>query len=51
MRFEFKSSFERSLKSFSLQEKEEIKEAALQLIDILSQDRHIYKGLGMKRLR
>ena len=36
MRFEFKPSFERSIKSFPPPEKSEIKEAAAQLIDILS---------------
>ena len=51
MRFEFKPSFERSLKSFPPSEKFEIKEAAAQLIDILSRDRQIHQGLGLKRLR
>ena len=51
MRFEFKPSFERSIKSFSMFEKSEIKEAAAQLIDILSRDRQIHQGLGLKRLR
>ena len=31
--------------------KEEIKDAAGQLIDILSSDRYIHKGIGLKRLR
>ena len=51
MRFEFKPSFERSIKSFPPPEKSEIKEAAAQLIDILSRDRQIHQGLGLKRLR
>ena len=51
MRFEFKPSFERSIKSFPLPEKSEIKEAAAQLIDVLSRDRQIHQGLGLKRLR
>lgn len=51
MRFEFKPSFERSLKSFPPPEKSEIKEAAAQLIDVLSRDRQIHQGLGLKRLR
>ena len=51
MRFEFKPSFERSIKSLPLPEKSEIKEAAAQLIDILSMDRQIHQGLGLKRLR
>ena len=51
MRFEFKPSFDRSVKSFHGPEKEEIKKVAIQLIDMLSQDREIQKGLGLKRLR
>ncbi len=51
MRFEFKPSFERSLKSFPPPDKSEIKEAAAQLIDVLSRDRQIHHGLGLKRLR
>jgi hypothetical protein len=51
MRFEFKPSFDRSIKSFYGREKEEIKRAALQAIDILSQDRIIHKGVGLKRLK
>ena len=51
MRFEFKLSFERSVKSFPPSEKSEMKEAAAQLIDILSRDRQIHQGLGLKRLR
>lgn len=51
MRFEFKPSFKRSIKSFSSKEKDEIKEVAAQLIDMLSRDRSIHKGTGLKRLR
>ncbi|MFH0762840.1 MAG: hypothetical protein V1925_02995 [Candidatus Omnitrophota bacterium] len=51
MRFEFKPSFDRSVKSFRGREKEEIKKAALQAIDILSQDRITHKGIGLKRLK
>ncbi|MDP2927433.1 MAG: hypothetical protein Q8N80_01350 [Candidatus Omnitrophota bacterium] len=36
MKFEFKSSFDRSVKSFHGREKEEIKKIALQAIDVLS---------------
>jgi len=32
-------------------EKEEVKKVALQAIDILSQDRIIHKGFGLKRLK
>lgn len=51
MRFEFKPSFDRSVKNFHGREKEEIKQTALQAIDILSSDRLIHKGLGLKRLK
>jgi hypothetical protein len=50
MRFEFKPSFERSIKSLPLSEKADVKEAASKLIDVLSKDESIYQGLGLKRL-
>ena len=51
MRFEFKPSFDRSVKSLHSREKDEVKQVALQMIDILSQDRIIHKGIGLKRLK
>lgn len=51
MRFEFKPSFDRSVKNFHGREKEEIKEVALQAIEILLQDKLLYKGIGLKRLK
>lgn len=51
MRFEFKPSFDKSVKRFHGEEKEEIKNIAIQAIDILSQDKQIYKGVGLKRLK
>jgi len=51
MKFEFKPSFDRSVKGFYGKDKEEIKQAALQAIDILSTDRLLHKGLGLKRLK
>ncbi len=51
MRFEFKPSFDRSVKSFPDKEKEEIKKTVIQTIDILSHDRMIHRGVGLKRLR
>ena len=50
MRFEFKPSFDRSIKSLAPTEKADVKEAASQLIDVLSKDRQIHQGLGFKRL-
>lgn len=51
MRYEFKPSFERSIKSLATGEKEKIKKVALQTIDILSHKRIVYKGIGLKRLK
>ena len=51
MRFEFKSTFDRSIKALNPHDKEEIKSAAIHLIDILSQDRPLHQGLGLKRLQ
>ncbi len=51
MRLEFKLSFDRSVKDFRGREKEEIKKVALQAVDILSQDRLVHKGIGLKRLK
>ena len=51
MRFEFKPSFDRAIKNFHGREKEEIKQIAVWAIDILSQDRAIHRGIGLKRLK
>ena len=51
MRFEFKSSFDRSVKSFHGLEREEIKKAALQLIAILTHAREMHNGIGLNRLK
>lgn len=51
MRFEFKPSFDRSVKSLGGKKKEEVKTVAMQAIEILSQDRVIHKGIGLKRLK
>jgi len=51
MRFEFKPSFDRSVKRFQGEEKEEIKRISIQAVDLLSQTRVIHKGVGLKRLR
>ena len=51
MRFEFKPSFDRSIKTLPPNEKNAVKDAAAQLIDVLSKDRQIHQGLGLKRLR
>ena len=51
MKFEFKPSFDRSVKVFHDSEKNEIKALARQLVEMLSRDREIHKGVGLKRLR
>ena len=51
MKFEFKPSFDRSVKAFHDSEKVEIKALAIQLVQTLTRDREIYKGIGLKRLR
>ena len=51
MKFEFKPSFDRSVKRLHDVEREEIKNVAIQFIDMLSQDRAIYKGIGLKHLQ
>lgn len=51
MRFEFKPSFDRSLRALQPKAKDELKQIAIQTIDILSRDRMMHKGIGLKRLR
>ena len=51
MKFEFKSSFDRSVKSFQDTEKNEIKALAIDLVEMFSRDREVHKGIGLKRLK
>lgn len=51
MKFEFKPSFDRSVRSFHEGEKNEIKNLAVQLVEILSRNKDIHTGAGLKRLR
>jgi hypothetical protein len=51
MRFEFKASFDKSVRRFYGEEKEELKRVAIEAIDVLSQDRLLYKGVGLRRLK
>lgn len=51
MRFEFKPSFEKSVKSLPFLTKQETKELCFSLIDILSGKRALSKGIGLKNLR
>lgn len=51
MRIEFKPSFERSIKALSVDDKDEIKQVAGVLIDVLSANEPLREGLGLKRLQ
>jgi len=51
MRYEFKPSFDRSVKSLPPETKEEIKELCLALIDVLTGEQELCAGLGLKNLR
>ena len=51
MKFEFKPSFDRSVKSLPSETKKEIKELCINLIDMLSSERRLSTGLGLKNLR
>ena len=51
MKYEFKPSFDRSVKSIPEERKQEIKELCIILIDILSGEQDLPVGLGLKNLR
>lgn len=51
MKFEFKPSFDRSVKSLPSETKQEIKELCINLIDTLSSGHRLSPGLGLKNLR
>jgi len=51
MIFEFKPSFDRSIKSLSKKTKQEIKELCIELIDVLSGESSLPGGFGLKNLR
>jgi len=51
MKFEFKPSFDRSVKNLSPENKKEIKELCFCLIDVLSGERSLPRGFGLKNLR
>jgi mRNA-degrading endonuclease RelE of RelBE toxin-antitoxin system len=51
MKYEFKPSFEQSLKALPERDKQAVKNAALRIIDILSKQSEIRHGIGLKRLR
>ena len=51
MKYEFKPSFDRSVKSLPSKEKQQIKDLCINLIDVLSGDRELSLGMGLKNLR
>lgn len=51
MRFEFKPSFDRSVKNLQGNDKSIIKAVAIQAIEILSQNKSLHKGIGLKHLK
>ena len=51
MKYEFKPSFDRSVKSLPPKEKKQIKNLCIDLIDVLSGDRELYPGMGLKNIQ
>jgi mRNA-degrading endonuclease RelE of RelBE toxin-antitoxin system len=51
MKFEFKPSFDHSIKRLPKGDQEEIKRVAISTIDILSHQKELPQGLGLKRLK
>ncbi|MBS3819768.1 hypothetical protein KGY73_09735 [bacterium] len=51
MNYEFKPSFDRSVKSLPLKKKQEIKELCTTLIDVLSEKQELSPGMGLRNLR
>jgi mRNA-degrading endonuclease RelE of RelBE toxin-antitoxin system len=51
MTYEFKPSFDKSLKTLSSEAKQEIKELCMHLIDVLSGEQDLSVGLGLKNLK
>ena len=51
MKYEFKSSFDRSVKSLHPEIQQDVKQLCIALIDILSGEQELSKGMGLKNLR
>ena len=51
MRYEFKKSFDRSIKTLSDGAKVDIKKLAFEVIDLVSTGKRLSKGQGLTRLR
>jgi hypothetical protein len=50
MTYEFKSSFDRSVKLLPSETKKEVKELCITLVDVLSGEKELSGGLGLKNL-
>jgi hypothetical protein len=51
MNYEFKPSFDRSVKSLPPEKKQEIQQLFIDLIDVLSGNQDLLAGMGLKNLR
>jgi hypothetical protein len=51
MTYEFKPSFDRSVKLLPYETKEDVKELCITLIDVLSGEMELAGGMGLKNLR
>jgi mRNA-degrading endonuclease RelE of RelBE toxin-antitoxin system len=51
MKYEFKPSFDRSIRSLAPEIQQEVKELCIALIDILSGELELSVGMGLKNLR
>lgn len=50
MKYEFKASFDRSVKSLHPETKQEVKDLCLALIDILSGEQELSAEMGLKNM-
>lgn len=51
MRYDFKTSFTRSIKSLSVNNKDEVKHLSFEIIDLIATGKRPSKGHGLTRLR
>jgi len=49
--YEFKSSFDRTIKTLPTAKRQEVKSLAKHLIKLLSEEQRLSKGMGLTRLR
>lgn len=51
MKFEFKNSFDRSIKTLPEEKKQEIKDLCIKLIEVISGEGQLSAGMGLKNIR